>query len=49
MKLKANVTWPIWADVQRLTIVVAVFQSFCSINLRDEMFFGKAIAGFLIF
>jgi preprotein translocase subunit SecE len=24
-ELKSNVTWPEWAEVQRLTIVVAVF------------------------
>ena len=24
-ELKSNVTWPSWAEVQRLTIVVAVF------------------------
>jgi len=24
-ELKSNVTWPTWAEVQRLTIVVAVF------------------------
>jgi len=24
-ELKSNVTWPVWAEVQRLTIVVAVF------------------------
>jgi preprotein translocase subunit SecE len=25
-ELKSNVTWPEWSEVQRLTIVVAVFQ-----------------------
>ena len=24
-ELRSNVTWPIWAEVQRLTIVVALF------------------------
>jgi preprotein translocase subunit SecE len=24
-ELKSNVTWPAWAEVQRLTIIVAVF------------------------
>ena len=24
-ELKSNVTWPAWAEVQKLTIVVAVF------------------------
>jgi preprotein translocase subunit SecE len=24
-ELKSNVTWPEWAEVQRLTIVVAIF------------------------
>ncbi len=24
-ELKSNVTWPVWAEVQRLTIIVAVF------------------------
>jgi preprotein translocase subunit SecE len=24
-ELKSNMTWPVWAEVQRLTIVVAIF------------------------
>jgi preprotein translocase subunit SecE len=30
-ELKTNVTWPEWAEVQRLTIVVAVFSVLFSI------------------
>ncbi|AWI25611.1 preprotein translocase subunit SecE [Flavobacterium pallidum] len=30
-ELRTNVTWPEWAEVQRLTIVVAVFSVLCSL------------------
>ncbi|RYZ90103.1 MAG: preprotein translocase subunit SecE [Proteobacteria bacterium] len=46
-ELKSNVTWPEWSEVQRLTIVVAVFSIVCALAVAgiDEMF-SKAIAGF---
>lgn len=46
-ELKSNVTWPEWAEVQRLTIVVAVFSVLFSLATWgvDEVF-AKALAGF---
>ncbi|MBX9807178.1 MAG: preprotein translocase subunit SecE [Flavobacteriaceae bacterium] len=39
-ELKSNVTWPEWAEVQRLTIVVAVFSVLFALATWgvDEMF-----------
>ena len=39
-ELKSNVTWPEWAEVQRLTIIVAVFSVVFAIATWgvDEMF-----------
>jgi len=46
-ELKTNVTWPLWADVQRLTIIVAVFSIiFALLTWGVDTLFGKAIAGF---
>jgi preprotein translocase subunit SecE len=33
-ELKSNVTWPEWAEVQRLTIVVAVISVYCYMGSR---------------
>ena len=46
-ELKSNVTWPEWAEVQRLTIVVAVFSVLFALATWgvDEVF-AKSIAGF---
>ena len=46
-ELRSNVTWPIWAEVQRLTIVVAVFSVLFALATWgvDEVF-TKALAGF---
>lgn len=46
-ELKTNVTWPEWAEVQRLTVVVAVFSVLFSLATWgvDEVF-AKALAGF---
>jgi preprotein translocase subunit SecE len=46
-ELKSNVTWPEWAEVQRLTIVVAVFSVLCALATWgvDEVF-AKTLAGF---
>lgn len=46
-ELKANVTWPIWADVQRLTIIVAVFSViFALLTWGVDELFVKALEGF---
>jgi preprotein translocase subunit SecE len=46
-ELKSNVTWPEWADVQRLTIVVAVFSIvFAMLTWGVDELFAKSIAGF---
>ena len=46
-ELKSYVTWPAWAEVQRLTIVVAVFSVLFALATWgvDEMF-AKALEGF---
>jgi preprotein translocase subunit SecE len=47
LELKTNVTWLPWAEVQRLTIIVAVFSIVFSLLIWgiDEAF-ANAIAGF---
>ena len=46
-ELKDNVTWPEWEEVQRLTIVVAVFSVIFALATWgvDELF-AKSLAGF---
>jgi preprotein translocase subunit SecE len=46
-ELRTNVTWPEWAEVQRLTIIVAVFSVLFALATWgvDEVFV-RAIAGF---
>jgi preprotein translocase subunit SecE len=46
-ELKTNVTWPEWLEVQRLTIVVAVFSVLFALATWgvDEVF-AKALEGF---
>lgn len=46
-ELKSNVTWPEWAEVQKYTIVVAVFSVLFALATWgvDELF-AKALAGF---
>jgi preprotein translocase subunit SecE len=46
-ELKSNVTWPEWAEVQRLTIIVALFSVLFALATWgvDELF-AKSIAGF---
>lgn len=48
-ELKTNVTWPAWPEVQRLTIVVAVFSVLFALATWgvDELF-AKALEGFFI-
>ena len=49
-ELKSNVTWPEWSEVQRLTIVVAVFSVvFALATWGVDEVFAKAIAGFFNF
>jgi preprotein translocase subunit SecE len=46
-ELKSNVTWPEWAEVQRLTIVVAVFSVlFALATWGVDEIFAKLLAGF---
>jgi preprotein translocase subunit SecE len=46
-ELKTNVTWPEWAEVQRLTIVVAIFSIvFALATWGVDELFSKALAGF---
>ena len=46
-ELTSNVTWPDWAEVQRLTIVVAVFSVlFAMATWGVDEIFAKALAGF---
>ncbi|MEC4049491.1 preprotein translocase subunit SecE [Flavobacterium sp. SUN046] len=46
-ELKSNVTWPEWAEVQKYTIVVAVFSVvFALATWGVDELFAKAIAGF---
>lgn len=46
-ELKSNVSWPEWAEVQRYTIIVALFSIILALATWgvDELF-TKAIAGF---
>jgi preprotein translocase subunit SecE len=46
-ELKSNVTWPTWAEVQRLTIVVAVFSVvFALATWGVDEVFAKTLAVF---
>ena len=47
-ELKSNVTWPVWADVQRYTIIVALFSVLFALATWgvDELF-AKSLEGFL--
>jgi preprotein translocase subunit SecE len=46
-ELRLNVSWPEWAEVQRLTIVVAVFSViFALATWGIDEFFAKTLAGF---
>ena len=46
-ELKSNVTWPEWAEVQRLTIVVALFSIiFAMATWGVDELCSRAIAGF---
>jgi preprotein translocase subunit SecE len=46
-ELKSNVSWPEWAEVQRLTIIVAVFSiGFALITWGVDELFANAMARF---
>lgn len=46
-ELKSNVTWPEWAEVQRLTIIVALFSVlFALATAGVDKLFADALAGF---
>jgi preprotein translocase subunit SecE len=46
-ELKSNVTWPVWAEVQKLTIIVALFSViFAMATWGVDELFAKSIAGF---
>jgi preprotein translocase subunit SecE len=46
-ELKSNVTWPEWAEVQRLTIIVAVFSViFAMATWGVDELCAKTLAGF---
>ncbi|WP_130736427.1 preprotein translocase subunit SecE [Flavobacterium sp. J27] len=46
-ELKSNVTWPEWAEVQRLTIIVALFSViFALLTFGVDELFVKALEGF---
>lgn len=46
-ELRTNVTWPEWAEVQKFTIVVAVFSIvFALATWGVDELFAKSIAGF---
>ncbi len=45
-ELRANVTWPTWSDVQKYTIVVALFSIiFAVFTWGVDELFSRAIAG----
>ena len=49
-ELKTNVTWPEWPEVQRLTIIVAVFSVlFALLTFGVDELFVKALEGFFNF
>ncbi|KVV14242.1 preprotein translocase subunit SecE [Flavobacterium sp. TMP13] len=48
-ELKSNVTWPTWAEVQKLTIIVAVFSVlFALATWGVDEFFASVLEKFAI-
>ncbi len=46
-ELKINVTWPTWTEVQKLTIIIAVFSiTFSLLTWGVDEVFAKVIEGF---
>jgi preprotein translocase subunit SecE len=49
-ELKSNVTWPEWSEIQKLTVIVAVFSLlFALATFGVDLAFEKALAGFFNF
>ena len=47
-ELKNNVTWPVWTEVQRLTVLVAVFSIIFSLAIWGvDTVFSKVIKAYL--
>ena len=47
VELRTQTTWPEWAEVQRLTIIVAIFSIvFALATWGVDEVFSKALAGF---
>jgi preprotein translocase subunit SecE len=47
-ELKSNVSWPTWEEVQKYTIVVAIFSViFALATWGVDTLFAKSLAGFL--
>ncbi|MFS4482067.1 preprotein translocase subunit SecE [Hyunsoonleella sp. 2307UL5-6] len=45
-ELKNNVTWPTWAEAQRLTVIVAVFSIIFSLVIWGlDIYFSELITG----
>ncbi len=48
-ELKANVTWPTWSEVQRLTIIVAIFSvTFSLATYGVDLVFEKTLNAFFV-
>ena len=46
-ELKSNVTWPAWEEVQKLTIIVAIFSViFALATWGVDTLFQKSVEGF---
>ncbi len=46
-ELKSNVTWPSWADVQKLTVIVAIFSvTFSLATYGVDMVFERTLGVF---
>ena len=46
-ELKSNVSWPAWEEVQKLTIIVAIFSViFALATWGVDTLFAKSIGGF---
>lgn len=45
-EFKSNVSWPSWEEVQKYTIIVAVFSVVCALATWGvDTLFAKAVAG----
>ena len=47
VELNSNVTWPVWAEIQKLSIIVAIFSIvFALATWGVDELFANAIEGF---